>query len=137
MVVLRWLLLIPAAVAAWYAALVLGVLTHQAIDDHLCPPEDVVSGECVNPVILQVLEVTIHVFAAVSAVAVICASVLVAPRHKRAVAWLCLVLGTPIAGYMGAITHEWTLFASAVGGGCFTLAIVLRRLQQRERSATS
>ena len=42
---LRWVLILPSAVVAWFAALLVGMLA-LSLAEHLCPPENVVSGTC-------------------------------------------------------------------------------------------
>lgn len=121
---LRWLLLAPAALAAWYAVFVLGLFSHSFVESRLCPPEELLSGFCTNATAQVWLEIIVHVFVALSALAVMTTSAIVAPGRKRSIAWLTLALGTAVAAYLGTETHEWALFASAVAGGFAGLAII-------------
>lgn len=127
---LRWILVVPAGIVAWYAVFVLGLLAYALVDSHLCPPEDFISGHCTNASTRRVLDVAMHVFVATSALAVIVSTVLVAPSYKKSVAWLSLLVGTLAAAYIAATTHAWTLFAAALAGGWATLPVILHLLQR-------
>jgi hypothetical protein len=124
---LRWLLIVPAAVAVWYLVLV-GMFTYAFVDSSLCPPTDLVSGHCVNFTIRRLLDLTMHVFAGASACAVMVVAVLVAPGHKKPVAWITLAGGLVVAALLAASTRHWPLFAAAAMGGFVALAIILRWL---------
>jgi hypothetical protein len=45
---LRWLLVLPAAWVAWYAAVLIGFGLY-TVAEALCPPDQVISGMCVAP----------------------------------------------------------------------------------------
>lgn len=126
----RWILVVPAAIAAWYAVFVLGLSSYFFVDSHLCPPEDVVSGHCNNASTRALLHVTTHAFVAASTFAVMISTVLVAPRHKKSIAWLSFVVGTLVAAYIAGTTRAWTLFAAAFASGLAALAIILHLLQR-------
>ncbi len=125
---LRWLLLVPTAIAAWYSVFVLGMFTYSYVDTHLCPPEDMISGLCTNSTVEFWRRIVAHAFVALSALAVMTSTVVVSPGKKNPIALLTLVVGTVVAAYLGARTHEWTLFAAATGGGIAGLAIIVHLL---------
>jgi uncharacterized membrane protein YraQ (UPF0718 family) len=127
---LRWALLIPAVVAAWYAVLISGLWLHFYIEQHACPPQDLVSGFCDNEQIQAWLRSLRYVAVGVSAAAVETVAVLVSPSHKARMAWITLAAGLLVAAYF-ATAAGWSLFlAAAVGGGLSALVIV-RTLRRR------
>ncbi|HEX6904371.1 MAG TPA: hypothetical protein VF789_31980 [Thermoanaerobaculia bacterium] len=128
---LRWLLLVPAAIAVWYCVFVLGAFTYSFVEKHLCPPEDLISGLCTNSTIKLWLTIVAHAFVALSALAVMIVAVVISPRGRKPMAWLTLVVGTAVAAYLGAMTHEWTLFAAAVAGGFAGFAVIVYWLHRR------
>ena len=125
---LRWLLLIPVAVAAWYAVFAAGLFLHVQIERDLCPAQDMVSGFCHNEWIQLVLRVLMHLSVVVSAAAVILGASLTAPRRKELVSWSALAIGVSIAGYFASITTAWSHFTAAIVGG-LSGAVFIRHYQ--------
>jgi MFS family permease len=122
---LRWILILPAAVAAWYAALLLGIALYQGVEA-LCPPDQVESGHCFAPWFLTVSNALIAFGAALAAVLVMIACTLLAPAHKRQVAMATFALGTLAAVAMGW-NHAIAPMIAAIMAGAIVLAILLRR----------
>lgn len=90
--VIRWALVVPAGVGAWYSVLIVGMLAYGAVGEPLESEP--------SPARVHVPdEVLLPAFAALSAVAVVCASAAVAPSHRRGVAWTAWLAGTFLAGY--------------------------------------
>jgi uncharacterized membrane protein YoaK (UPF0700 family) len=125
----RWLLLVPAAVAVWYGFFVAGLVTHSLIESKLCPPAELISGFCTNETVRLCLKVTEHLFVAGSAFAVVTTTTFLAPRHKRITVWATLAIGIAAAAYLGTIIGGWRLFASAAAGGLAGVAINLLRMK--------
>lgn len=123
---LRWFLVVPAAVAGWLIALLVGLLLH-ALADRLCPAEMVVSGACTAPWHPPAVEAIVGLCAALAAVLVILLPVVVAPARRAEVAWVAFVGGMAFALYALTQTAAWFAFACAAAGGTATLAVVLRR----------
>ena len=88
--VLRWLCVPPAALAAWYLALILALLLHTAVEG-FCPPDQVVSGACFAPWFLRFSDVLVCFGAALAASLIVLAAFLVAPSHRFHVACTQLV----------------------------------------------
>ena len=122
---LRWLLLVPVAIAVWYCVFVLGAFTYSFVETHLCPPEDLISGSCTNSTIKLWLMIVVHAFVALSALAVMVITVVISPRWRMPIAWLTLVVGTVVAAYLSATNHEWTLFVAAIAGGFAGFAVIV------------
>lgn len=123
--VIRWILILPAAIAAWYTALFVGIALYQGIEA-LCPPDQVESGHCFAPWFLTTSNALIVFGAALAAVLVMLVCTWIAPAHKRQVAIATFALGTLVAIGMG-----WDLaFAPTLGAivaGAVVLTILLRR----------
>lgn len=133
MTLLRWLLLLPAAVLAWYAVFALGLYTHGLAERHLCPPADLVSGWCFNAGVQRTLDFLMHGFVALSAVAVGVALVVVAPARREQVLLVALPAGILVALLLALAAQAWSLWAAAAVGG--TLGFRLLRAWLRRRGA--
>ena len=122
----RWLLLVPAAIGAWYAVFAAALFAYFYVERHFCPPTDLVSGFCANETVQQALEALTHLSVALSAIAVEVVASAMAPSHKEPTVWATLGAGLVIAGIFGFAAHAWSLFlAAAVGGTLGAVAIVL------------
>jgi hypothetical protein len=123
---LRWLLVIPAAVLGWYAALIAGMLL-LAFAESLCPPEDVVSGACMAPWFGTVSAVVFCIGTALAAVLVVLLPTLAAPRARLRVAWVAFALGLAVALAMAIAASAHAELASAVVAGALTTVVLSRR----------
>ncbi len=122
----RWLLLVPAAIGAWYAVFAAALFAYFYVERHFCPPTDLVSGFCANETVQQALEALTHLSVALSAIAVGVAASAMAPSHKEPTVWATLGAGLVIAGIFGFAAHAWSLFLAAAAGGTLgAVAIVL------------
>jgi hypothetical protein len=123
---IRWILVLPAAVAAWYAALFISIALYKGVEA-LCPFGKVESGRCFAPWFLDASEVFIASGAALAAALVMIACTLLAPTHRRQVA-----IATFIVGTIAAIMMGWETFAgatiTAIISGAIVLVILLWRL---------
>ena len=124
----RWLLLVPAAVAAWCLIFAATIATHYLAEQHLCPSQDLVSGICSNHALGVALWLIKHVAMALSAIVVEWMCATVAPSHKVAVVWATLAVIVLAAGYLGHAGNAGSLFIAAlVGGVAGAVAIVQRK----------
>lgn len=94
---LRWLAIVPGAYIAWYLVFVSGLFIHGIVEAALCPPDEMISGMCANGRVRAALDLLIHLFVGVSAVAVVSAAVAIAPSRKKIVAWLAFSTGSAAA----------------------------------------
>lgn len=124
---IRWILILPAAIAAWYVALLLGLGLYQALEA-LCPAGQVESGHCVAPWFRPVSDGLVALGAALAAVLVLIACTLLAPTHRRQVAIATFAVGAVIAVFMGTSASAYAAMVSAVVAGAVALAILLRRV---------
>lgn len=122
---IRWLLLIPATVAAWYGALFLGLGLHGLLFS-LCPPELAAYGFICEATWFDPAErALIGICAGVSAALVVFTAAAVAPSHRVEVAWAALAVGMAMAAYIGVRTGFYGAFASACLAGMVAVALVL------------
>ena len=123
----RWILILPAAVVAWYAAPAIGILLQTGVDA-LCPSDQVVSGLCGATWYSTVSAALICFGAGLAALFVLVACTLLAPSHKREVAIGAFVIGAVVAGIMGFSAQVFGAFATSVVAGALALVVILRRL---------
>lgn len=123
---IRWILILPAAIAAWYVSLFLGLALYQGLEA-LCPPDQMESGQCFAPWFLTASKVLIALGAALAATLVMVTCTWIAPAYKRQVAIATFVVGTAVAIIL-AWNLEFAAMASAIVAGAIALAILLRRL---------
>src|SRR5262249_23392653 len=103
----RWIAVIPAAVAAWYAALFLGLLLLPPIGS-FCPKDDIVSGMCVAWWYPYAERTVIVSCVGLSALFVVLVAAAVAPAYRTRVAWVAYC-----AGFLVAVNFAWQTGAVA------------------------
>lgn len=122
---LRWLLVIPSAVVAWYAAHVLGIST-LSLFENFCPMEKMLSGACVAAWWQPLESGIVVLFSGVSAVLVVLCATLTAPGRKRAVAIIAYLTGAAVASWWLIQAWEiWKEYIAALlfgGATCYYLA---------------
>ena len=134
---IRWLLIVPSAVAAWYFAFFVSLVLHE-----------VVVGRCLNsdappPEYCQAswfprefLHDTLVFFGVgLSAVVVVMVAAVVAPSHKRHVAWVALAAGATLAAVVGYSAGAVAEAAVAIAAGVLA-AVVASRTPIGSRHAT-
>jgi hypothetical protein len=124
---IRWILMIPAAVVAWYAALSLGLVILMGVDA-LCPAEQVISGLCVAPWYEAASGSVICMGAALAAVLIMLACTWLAPSYKPQVAIATFVVGAAVASLMGWSAGAFGPMVAAIIAGALALWILTRRL---------
>lgn len=130
---LRWALVVPAALAGWFVSLLVGlVLLH--LVDRLCPEDQRVSGACIAPWHATVTDGIVLVCAALAAALIVLLPALVAPREKRTVAHLAFGGGLLFALYAAVQTGAYGSLAAAAASGWLTVAWVRRRWPAGEAS---
>jgi hypothetical protein len=122
--VVRWVLILPAAVAVWYVAFLVGLGLYIAVEK-FAPPNQMVLGHFVPWLeIGKSSAVVLGASLAAALVMITCTSL--APSNKREVAVATFVIGTVVAIYMG-----WKFFVvpvlSAIVTGAALLVVVVRR----------
>ena len=125
---IRWLLLVPSAVAAWCFVFFFSLVLHE-----------VVVGRCFNsdappPAYCQAswfprefLHDALVLFGAgLSAVVVVIVAAVVAPSHKRHVAWVALAAGAILAAVMAYGSGAVAEGAVAIAAGVLAAVVVPR-----------
>ena len=128
---LRWLLLVPGVIAAWYATFILGVVAYAVLERAACPPADWRSGTCYNSEVDRLLESVSYAFVALSAVAVVVAAALIAPSRTNVVAWSAYAVGGVAACILG-VAGEAPVEALAALGSGLVAAIATTTLVSRQ-----
>jgi hypothetical protein len=129
--ILRWALLIPAVIVAWYVIFAFALFSHQQLEKYLCPPQDWVSGFCHNTYVLKVLNGYEHFMVAISAFVVVFVATKMAPNKKRWVLFISYLIGAIVALLMAFIVRDGSQFFAAIIGGAIGVALVWRLLQTR------
>ena len=125
--IVRWVLMVPAAVVAWFVALFLGVALLGGLT-RLCPANQMVSGMCTAPWYDGASEMAIAFGAAMAAAFSLIACTAIAPTHKRVSAIITFVGGVLVAVAMGLASGEYASLVAAVVTGAGVLWLLLRRL---------
>jgi len=122
---IRWLAVLPAAIAGWYLALIIGLLAYSGVEK-LCPPEQMVSGACIAPWFRYATGAISALGAALAAILVITLAALAAPSHRVIVIRSAFVAGLLVASYMLWQTSAVVEFFAALACGALTVAVLPR-----------
>lgn len=116
MIWIRWLAVVPVAFVAWYAVFLFGMALIIGIGS-LCPSEDIISGSCVAWWASYAERAAFIFCSGLAAFLVVVSSALVAPSHRRIVAWVSFGLGFIVAAFMSLpLSAFGELFAATVAG---------------------
>lgn len=134
---IRWILILPAAVAAWYAALLTGLAMYLGVES-FCPEDQMISGHCAAPWFSTATDALVAFGAALAAVLVMVSCTWMAPAHKRPVAIATFAAGAIVAVVLGGGSSlSLAPRVAAILAGAVTLAILLRRLPSVSPSGLS
>jgi hypothetical protein len=123
MVYARWVALLPAVLAAWYAAVFIGVAVLNYVES-LCPPELMISGMCTAEWFPRAEKAVFCLATAVSAVLVVLSAALVAPFQKIRTAWSIFAVGSAVAILWGVEGEAWLeLVSTLVAGGIAVMVV--------------
>lgn len=106
--------MIPAILFAWMAIVEVGLFTYSYVQRALCTPDDLISGYCANEMIQLKVAWIPFAFAGLSGIAVVLASVAMAPSNKIASGWTALGIGSIAALVLAGFSGE-SLAAMAAG----------------------
>ena len=121
----RWLTVLPAAIAGWYLALIIGLLAYSGVE-RLCPPDQMVSGACITPWFRYATGAVSALAAGLAAILVITLAALAAPTHRVIVIRSAFVAGLLVASYMLWQTSAAFEFVAALACGALTVAVLTR-----------
>ena len=127
----RWLLLIPACIAAWYLALIIGLWVLSVVAS-FCPPEFVVSGFCEADWYPTAEKVVIGFGVALSAFLVVLTAALVAPIQRVWASKAALAVGTVIAIFFAIGTGAYIALAAAVLAGTLGVMLVVAFVARKD-----
>ena len=130
---LRWVLVIPMAVAGWFIAFAGAVTLHSLIWD-FCPPEFQLSGMCTHPWALMAEDALVWAGAFLSAVFVVAFATRTAPAYKSQTAIACFVIGLAAATWAYLETHALGALIGACVGGLLAVILVVRKHGWRKKS---
>jgi hypothetical protein len=124
--VIRWLLVIPSAIAAWYFALFVGYLVFAVVVAPCSDSDQPQPGFCEAPWFPLVERMVIPSGAALAAFLVVTVPALVAPAHRVGVAWIAFGVGAIVAGVMGYGAGAVVEVAAAIAAGALATVLVSR-----------
>ena len=135
--IVRWILVLPAAIAAWYLVFFAGIFVHGIVEHALCPTPEFISETCVNDRVIRILHGVIVLFVALSAVAVMLAVVITAPSEKLLMTWVAFAVGSGVAIFMAVVAKSPAEGAAAVAAGLLTALAIRRRLRRPSGRTTA
>jgi hypothetical protein len=123
---LRWLLLVPSAFIGWYVGLIVSLAIYRA-HKAICPAHYLVSGMCHAPWTPLVENSAIITGSFLAGALVVLLPALLAPSHRKRVAWLAYGLGFLYSLYfLVSIPDIWHAVLSSVIAGSIVLWCLLR-----------
>jgi len=131
---LRWLLVVPMALAGWIAAF-FGSLRLYGLIDYFCPADYQVSGFCHHPAALYAENALIVAGAAFSAVLVVMLATITAPAYKSQVAAAALCVGLAVAVWAYLETYALAAFLSSCVAGTVTFLLIMKNNRWRRRAS--
>jgi fucose permease len=130
---LRWCLVVPAACAAWYAALILAFGLY-SVFEALCPPDQMVSGMCMAPWFDYAVSAVICTGAALAATFILIGSAVIAPSHKSIVVVATFIGGAVVAVVLGVLANAYFELLTSVAVGLLITIWLLRQSWVRSSS---
>ena len=121
----RWLMVIPAAFAGWWATFLVG-LGLLALGDSQCAPDQRISDACVASWFESYERVVFITCAAIAAALVVLLPALTAPSHRRRVAWAAFIWGGGTAVWLGVKSGAHLELLAALVAGLAAALIVHR-----------
>lgn len=122
---LRWIGLLPAALAGWVLAFFIALAMFGWLDS-FCPPEEMVSGMCGASWYPLASQAVVCFGAGLSAFFVVGAAAWVAPSHRRVVAWVSFGVGASIAVLVGVVSGGGLIaeLITALASGLLAVGLV-------------
>jgi hypothetical protein len=123
---IRWLLVVPSAVAAWYFALLVGALVFAVVVAPCSDSDEPPPRFCEAPWFPLVRPLVIPLGVALAAILVVTVPAIVAPSHRVGVAWTAFAAGAIVAGVMGYQAGAIAEVAVALAAGFLAAVFVSR-----------
>ncbi len=109
----RWLLVLPAALAAGAASVAIGIALYSAAEK-LCPADQMVSGMCEAPWFRYADRAIICAAAGMAAASIVVSCTLIAPSHRKLVMWVTLLAGGVVASWLATLTGAFPELITAI-----------------------
>ena len=122
----RWLLVPVAALGAWGASILVGLLLH-GVATGVCPDYQMVSGACVAPWWPYADAVVLVLAGAFAAASILLACALTAPTHRPQVAVVVYVIGAVYAVILAIAGAAYAALPSACASGAWAIWWVRKR----------
>jgi hypothetical protein len=124
--VVRWILVVPSAVVAWYFAFLVGAVLFAYLVAP-CMDSDAPQPQFCEAAWFEALKRGVMFFGVgLSAILVVVVSAVVAPSHRTAVAWTALGVGTVVASVMGYGAEAFAEAVVAIACGVLAALFVSR-----------
>jgi hypothetical protein len=129
----RWLLLVPSAGVGWYVVFFVSLVLHDVVVGRCFSSDGPLPEYCQAPWFpREFLHDALVLFGVgTSAVVVVTVAAVVAPSHKRLVAWVALAVGAALATVMGYGSGAVAEAAVAIAAGVLTAVVVSRTTGSR------
>jgi hypothetical protein len=129
--VVRWILVIPSAIVAWYFAFLLGVALFVFVVGP-CFDTDAPQPQFCEATWFEPMRRGLFFFGVgLSAILVVAASTIMAPSHRTAVAWIAAGVGTVVASVMGYRAEAIAEAVVAIACGALAAFFLPRVLSRR------
>lgn len=127
--ILRWSLLIPAAVLGWYVGVFVAIAVYE-VGDGFCPAAEVVSGMCTSPWFAVFSDFSLALGSSVCGALVVLFPTLTAPSGRVRVAWAAYVCGLLASAYF-LFEGIWLPVLAAASAGAVMVWVVQKRCAPR------
>jgi hypothetical protein len=126
--IIRWILLAPGAISAWYVVFSLGIVS-LSIRDYFCPSEYIVSGMCTGAFAKITSDLLLVLFSGIAAFFVVVTSALIAPEYKGYMAVAAFAVGGSVATkLLFSLNFEfWKEFVSAITFGAVACYFAVKK----------
>jgi len=120
---MRLVLMPVACIAAWFAAVIIGLIL-QDVAEMFCPADQMVSGCCVAPWWRPTEKIIFCFSVGLSAVLVVMTAFFVTPIARVEITWLAFFIGAIIATWVGIQIQQLAEPFSALSSGLLTTVLL-------------
>lgn len=110
---LKWLLVLPAALAGWAIALARGLGVHSRLE-RACPKTQMISGSCVTPWRPHAEKAVMCGGAGLAAALIVLFTTPAAPTDRRVVALFAFAVGCGVGLFMAVTVRAYAEFVTTV-----------------------
>jgi hypothetical protein len=121
---LRWIAVVPSAIVAWVIVFVVSLYLLGRAERLFCPAEFLSSSGCYVSWWRDVERGATILGASLAGVLVVVVATVVAPSHKKSVAWWSYGAGAVVAVFMGLLSSLFMeMMATLLAGGLAAVAL--------------